>query len=589
MLEFLALLEAEGFHDFGHAVAGAEVAHEVVLEAHIKAGAAGIALTGAAASELAVDAAGFMALGAEHEEAANFRDALAEFDVGATASHVGGNGDGAFEAGAGDDFGLLHVEFRIQHSVRNFLELQHAAEELAGFNAGCADEDWLAFGVGFFDGFDGGVVFFATGLVDAVVLVRSLHRAVGGNDIHIETVDVVELAHFGLGGAGHAGEFVVEAEVILDRDGREGLGLAVDLDALLGLDGLVESIAPAAAGHFAAGEGIDDNDFVFLDDIFHILFVEAVGFDELSDVVNALALGVAMLLAGGFFLQLLGSCESRVILDIGELGEEIRKHEGIRIIGIQVAAAHFREVGFVGTLFDGEVEFFLERDESRLALGVLVKFELRLVHELAHFGVLEVAEEGLAAWLAELELEKGAACLSWFAGVGEFLDLGGETVAKHGLLANELLHKRLEAVVLVSRNGGRAADDERGAGLVDEDRIHFIDDGEVMPALDLLLAAGGHAVVAEVIEAELAIRAVGDVALVLLAPELRHLVVLNNADGESEESVELSHPLRIALSEVVVHRDDMDAASGESVQVNGERADERLALASGHFGDAAAM
>ena len=89
VLEFLAFLEAEGFHDFGHAVAGAEVSHEVVLEAHVEAGAAGIALAGAAASELAVDAAGFMALGAEHEEAANFSDALAEFDVGATAGHVG--------------------------------------------------------------------------------------------------------------------------------------------------------------------------------------------------------------------------------------------------------------------------------------------------------------------------------------------------------------------------------------------------------------------------------------------------------------------------------------------------------------------
>ena len=473
--------------------------------------------------------------------------------------------------------------------MRNFLELQHAAEELAGFNAGCAYEDRLAFGVGFFDGLDRGVVFFAAGFVDAVVLVRSLHRAVGGNDIHIEAVDVVELAHFRLGSAGHACEFVVEAEVILDRDGREGLGLAVDLDALLGLDGLVESIAPAAAGHFAAGEGIDDDHFVFLDDIFDILFVEAVGFDELGDVVDALTLGITMLLAGGFFLQLLGSGERGVILNVGELGEEIRQHEGVRVIGIQIGAAYFREVGLVGALFDGEVEFLLERDEGCFALGVFVKFQLRLVHELAHFGILEVAEEGLAAGLAELELEKGAACLGGFTGFGEFLDLGGETVAEHGLLADELLDERLEAVVLVGRNGGRAADDERRAGFVDEDRVHFIDDGEVVPALDLLLAAGGHAIVAKVIEAELAVRAVGDIALVLLAALLRHLVILNNAHGESKKCVELSHPLRIALGEVVVDCDNMDAASREGIQVNGQRADERLALAGGHFCDAAAM
>ena len=481
------------------------------------------------------------------------------------------------------------MEFRIQDSVRNFLELQHAAEELAGFNAGCAYEDRLAFGVGFFDGLDRGVVFFAAGLVDAVVFVEALDQAVGGNDIHIEAVDVVELAHFGLGGTGHASQLVVEAEVILDCDGREGLGLAVDLDALLGLDGLVESIAPAAAGHFAAGEGIDDDHFVFLDDIFDILLVKTVGLKELGNVVNALALGVAMLLAGGFFLELLRGGERGVILNVSELGEEIGKHEGIRVIGIQVGAAHFREIGFVGALFDGEVEFLLEGNEGGLAIGILVKFQLRLVHELAHFRIFEMAEEGLAAGLAELELEKGAACLGRFAGINEFLDLGGETVAEHGLLADELLHKRLEAVVLMGRNGGRAADDERCAGLVDEDRVHFIDDGEVVPALHLLLTAGGHAVVAKVIEAELAVRAVGDIALVLLAALLRHLVVLNNAHGESKKCVELAHPLRIALGEVVVDCDNMDAASREGIQVNGQRADERFALAGGHFGNAAAV
>ena len=296
-----------------------------------------------------------------------------------------------------------------------------------------------------------------------------------------------------------------------------------------------------------------------------------------------------MLLAGGFFLELLGGGESGVILDVGELGEEVGEHEGVRVVRIQVGAAHFREVGLVGALFDGEIEFLLERNESCLALGVFVKFQLRLVHELAHFRILEVAEEGLAAGLAELELEECAACLGRFSGIGEFLDLGGETVAEHGLLADELLDERLEAVVLVGRNGGGTADDERRAGLVDEDRVHFIDDGEVVPALDLLLAAGGHAVVAKVIEAELAVRAVGDVALVLLASVLRHLVVLNDADGEPEKSIELTHPLRIALGEVVVNSHHMDAASGEGVQVNSQRADERLALAGGHFGNAAAM
>ncbi len=71
MLEFLAFLEAEGLHDLGHAVAGAEVAHELVLETDVETGHAGVALTGAASTELAVDATGGVALGAHDVEASS--------------------------------------------------------------------------------------------------------------------------------------------------------------------------------------------------------------------------------------------------------------------------------------------------------------------------------------------------------------------------------------------------------------------------------------------------------------------------------------------------------------------------------------
>jgi hypothetical protein len=198
-----------------------------------------------------------------------------------------------------------------------------------------------------------------------------------------------------------------------------------------------------------------------------------------------------------------------------------------------------------------------------------------------------MAEEGFGAGLAEFDLEEGAAGFGGVAGVEEVLHLGGEFVAECGLLADELVDEGFEAVVLVGGDGGGAGDDERGAGLVDEDGVDFIDDGEVVAALDLLVSGGGHAVVAKVIEAEFAVGAVGDVAGVLLAAEGGGLVVLEDADGEAEEFVELTHPFGVAAGEVVVDGDDMDAAAGEGVEVDGEGGDEGLAFAGGHFGDAA--
>ena len=142
-------LQAELRQHAVHAL-GAEDAHQVVLERQVELRAAGIALAAGAAAQLVVDAAGFVALGAEHVEAAGRErpllergrsrrgspppgrvrsspsrpaqlvldahlDVAAELDVGAAAGHVGGDGDRARHAGLGDDEGFLLVEAGVQH------------------------------------------------------------------------------------------------------------------------------------------------------------------------------------------------------------------------------------------------------------------------------------------------------------------------------------------------------------------------------------------------------------------------------------------------------------------------------------------
>ena len=77
--------------------------------------------------------------------------------------------------------------------------------------------------------------------------------------------------------------------------------------------------------------------------------------------------------------------------------------------------------------------------------------------------------------------------------------------------------------------------------------VHLVDDGERVAALDHLVHVHLH-VVAQVVEAELVVGAVGDVAgvgrLALLVVE----PVDDVADGEAEELVDLPHPLGVALA-----------------------------------------
>ncbi len=108
---------------------------------------------------------------------------------------------------------------------------------------------------------------------------------VGGDDDDFELVDLFEFGGFGFGGAGHSAELLIEAEIVLEGDGGEGLVFLADADAFLGFDGLVEAVGPAAPGHEAAGESVDDDDLAVLDHVVHIALVEGVGFDRGFDVV----------------------------------------------------------------------------------------------------------------------------------------------------------------------------------------------------------------------------------------------------------------------------------------------------------------
>ena len=102
-----------------------------------------------------------------------------------------------------------------------------------------------------------------------------------------DVVDLVELGGLGLRRTGHAGQRLVEAEVVLQRDRGEGLVLLLDLDAFLRLDRLVHALVVAAAVQDAAGELVDDQDLVLVrDDVVLVALVELLGLQRVVEVAD---------------------------------------------------------------------------------------------------------------------------------------------------------------------------------------------------------------------------------------------------------------------------------------------------------------
>src|ERR671910_515587 len=125
-----------------------------------------------------------------------------------------------------------------------------------------------------------------------------------------------------------------------------------------------------------------------------------------------------------------------------------------------------------------------------------------------------------------------------------------------------------ESVVHVGGGLGHARDDERGARLVDQDGVDLVHYPEVELALHELVCRGRY-VVPEVVEAELRVRAVGDVGVVGDLPLLEAHALLDEADLEAKERVDLTHPTRVAPCQVVVDGDDVYAFAFEGVKVDG--------------------
>ena len=254
-----------------------------------------------------------------------------------------------------------------------------------------------------------------------------------------------------------------------------------------------------------------------------------------------------------------------------------------------------------GELVD-DLDLAVDHGVVDVALVELLRLQrlLEVVDQVAVLGAVEVvdAEELLGlrdallghrhrlVLLVGLEVEVGL----------PLLRLGLEPL---GLLARlHDLRELRELVIEVGSLLGLAGDDQRRARLVDEDVVDLVDDAEAVAALGLLLDLDSQ-VVAQVVEAELRVGPVDDVAGVRLVLVHVLLARLKDADGHAEQVVDRLHPHGVAAGQVVVHRHEVDApalhrlavlvARGERVQDHGQRGGERLALAGPHLGDGAVV
>ena len=483
--------------------------------------------------------------------------------------------------------------------VWNLAHGQHAGEQLGDLDGSRTHEARTALDTHLLHLLDDGCIFLALRLIDAVVEVLADHRTVGRNLHDIELVDVPELTRLRRSRTRHTGELVVHTEVVLQRDGSEGLCGSLHLHVLLGLDSLVQAIAPAAAFHDTTRLLIDDLYLAVHDDILIVLVEHRVRLEQLLQGVHAVALNGVVVEEVILLVETLLVAQSLLVLESGELRGDVGEHEEVLVVHLvgEPFGTFIREVGGVHLLVDNEIQ---RLDSLRHAAVVVLHVDLLgLLHATLDTLLREVFDERLVLRQrlegtveAEETLVEELLCFVLVglltAGVDLLAGVGEELCSLLALHLIELLYERLVLLVhLVLTLGHGTGNDERGTGIIDQHGVDLIDDGEIVTALHEVVGRECH-VVTQIVEAELIVRTEGDIRLVSLAALGGvGLVFVDTVDGESVELIERSHPLRVTLGEVVVDRHHVHAVACEGVEEHGERSHEGLTLTGSHLSDLA--
>ena len=420
----------------------------------------------------------------------------AQHDIGATARHVGGHGDGPQLTGLGHDLRFLLVVLGVEQIVLDALPLEQLAQQLVLLNGHGANQYRLSLFMTFLHLPDDGPELAGLRLVHHIVVIHALIGTVGWDLHDIQIIDGAEFLSFRHGRAGHAGEFVVQAEVVLESDGGQRLVFTVDVDVLLGFNGLMQTIGVPAAEHETAGELVHNDNLAVLHHIVNVPLHGAVGFQGLIDVV--------------------------VQRGVGGIGQVLHMEELFRL-------------GDTGGGEGGRLGLFIHN-----VVGVDVGIFFLLVIQLHNYFFLQAGDEHLR----------------------HIVHLGG----------------------LFALPG----DDQGGTGLIDQDGVHLVHDGEAVAPLHQLAGVDAH-IIPEVVEAHLVVGAVGDVGGVGVLALLRGQAVNDQTHLQAKEAMHLAHPLGVTLGQIVVDGDDVDALAGQRVQIGGEGGHQSLALAGLHLGDPALM
>ena len=153
-----------------------------------------------------------------------------------------------------------------------------------------------------------------------------------------------------------------------------------------------------------------------------------------------------------------------------------------------------------------------------------------------------------------------------------------------GFAAFQLAGQDVACLVKFGGFSALARYDQRSSGLIDQYGVDLINDGKFQASLYQLLFVDDH-IVSQIIEAQLIVGDICDVAVISRTALVVVHAVEYDANGKAKELMHLSHPLGITLSQIIIDRYDMHALACQRVQISRKGGNQSLSFTSLHLSD----
>ena len=152
----------------------------------------------------------------------------------------------------------------------------------------------------------------------------------------------------------------------------------------------------------------------------------------------------------------------------------------------------------------------------------------------------------------------------------------------------QALYETVCNLIQVCRLVPSAGNNQRRSGFVDQNGVHFVDDGEVQLSLQQFFLIGNH-IISQVVETEFVIRTVSNVCFIGSLTRIACHFMNHAANGKTQIGVDFAHPFCVSFCQIVVYGDNMYTLAFQRIQVGRQSCNQSLTFPGLHFCDTSLM